>query len=107
MKRPRKIVFTMAALGVGFAALAFLTSGREPRYEGRSLTDWLALSLSGNQQGDDASIQDEVASAVKAIGTNAVPCLLQWLQSKEESPTKVRLIYMVKRWIPRYEHFGR
>src|SRR5205823_12852958 len=75
MKRGRLgIVLLACALGL---AGGFLLWPRdpEPKYQGVSLTGWLAK---GSNDG-------EAAAAVRHLGTNSIPFLLQWL-SYEPAP---------------------
>lgn len=54
-------------------SLAGWLAGREPRFEGRKLGDWL----------DDPTLSAaEIERAVRAIGTNAIPQLQSWLVRK-------------------------
>src|SRR6266404_3207967 len=65
-KRVLLIVVLSAAL-LALYAFVFIKKG-EPTYKGHSLSYWL-----------DATPSDESKSAVLAIGTNAIPYLLEWL----------------------------
>ena len=73
--RSRNIIaFLIVAV---IAVCAWLALGsREPRYDGRKLSDWL------DQYGrlDSGSTPDyEAATAIRSIGTNAIPLLLKYL----------------------------
>ena len=57
------------------------TSQNEPQYNGRTLSDWLL------HPGTIPAAQRE--AAVIAIGTNAIPCLLQWLRA-EDGPAAIK-----------------
>lgn len=64
-------------LGGGALALVLIAAGlhhfEEPRFEGRHLSAWL----------DDMNLSEaEIRRAVKGIGTNAIPCLQEWLISE-------------------------
>ena len=59
---------------VAGAALVFQSRNHEPTYHDRSLGDWL-VGLT-NYNGDDDT--DQAAEAVRNIGTNAIPYLVQY-----------------------------
>jgi hypothetical protein len=85
----RRVILLLALVGV-FVTLfiiAWPTDFNEPRYKGRSLSDWV-LSY------PDSS--GEAEPAIQAIGTNAIPWLLRWMQY-EPSPARrrVRSVYRV------------
>ena len=83
-------------LVTALALTAFLALDRQPRYAGRSLLDWLTEYRSGPDVRDrfltipvewegrvPTAQQKEAAEAVHHIGTNALPCLVKWLQYTE------------------------
>jgi hypothetical protein len=86
----------LVALG-GFTWLVLRP--REPEYGGQSLSHWL--------RGYDPRVvvgnKDEVDDAIRHIGTNAIPTLLQMLR-ESDSPLKSKLISMIDRqnWMPIY-----
>jgi len=72
----KKAVLVALTAVVAGAGVYFLMP-REPRYEGRSLSAWLAdLDL------ESPKSQEKPAQAVRAIGTNALPWLRKMLVSK-------------------------
>ena len=75
-RRKRCAIWVAAgcALAALIAMLAFQTE-REPEYGGRKLTEWLKLYL---QSPDRFADGQEAAEAVRHIGTNALPWLLNW-----------------------------
>jgi hypothetical protein len=80
MSKRRKRIILLAcgilALALGWIAM----QEREPRYNGRTLSSWLAQYLPNeSQQVSDADAR-EAATAVEAIGTNALPFLVEWLR---------------------------
>lgn len=67
----------------GIALLLWLTREREPEYQGKTLSEWLAIyadAIEGDQAQSELSIQrrTEAALAIRQIGTNALPHLLEW-----------------------------
>jgi hypothetical protein len=79
MKRVRVILILAA---VTIVAAGFMLQHREPRYKGRTLSEWLASAGSDRQAATDA---------VRRIGTNAIPWLLNWSVMKD-SKFKERIV---------------
>jgi hypothetical protein len=96
MKRPALCCSLTVAAILGLVILGLVTvrsfvgtAPKEPRYNGRPLSQWL-------QDYDDAETPDTVASihrdqviavsesAVNSIGTNAIPTLLAWLRGDNQ-----------------------
>jgi hypothetical protein len=84
MQRGRKILFACAGLVVAgtIAALTLTRHPREPEYAGRSLSQWLAaynqtVNFGGPEKPEPS------ADAIRHIGTNALPWLLDWIQYEE------------------------
>jgi hypothetical protein len=72
----RGIALALASV-LGAGVIAFFVLPREPRYEGRSLSAWLAeLDLESTHS------QSKPVEAVRAIGTNAFPWLRRMLRSQ-------------------------
>ncbi len=81
-----------AAIILGLVWFTY-TRNREPRYEGRSLSQWLDVcsEKSGPPEG--------AVDAVRHIGTNAVPFLVTWTQQTQGlTPWKQRLLVNVLSW---------
>jgi hypothetical protein len=85
MKRARVMAIVVTFLLLGWLGVS-LALNREPRYEGRSLTDWLVdydrTFMSALQIGyDDGPAASAVftasTNALRHIGTNAIPFLLK------------------------------
>lgn len=77
MHRNVKKAVLVALTAVIAGAGVYFLMPREPRYEGRSLSAWLAdLDL------ESPKSQEKPAQAVRAIGTNALPWLRKMLVSK-------------------------
>jgi HEAT repeat protein len=56
---------------VGFGVVAFWPGEREPGYNGKKLSEWLALQRYRPEEASDA---------IRAIGTNALPVLVSWAE---------------------------
>jgi HEAT repeat protein len=77
--RRRKRFFVLAVIGV--IGLGFwFTRSRDPKYQGKTLREWLRLSRNANYEDGSLAIP---SSAIRAIGSNAIPILLSELQAKD------------------------
>jgi HEAT repeat protein len=77
----RKTILVCIAV---WAAAACPLFADEPRYDGKTLSEWLETKtyLPGTKEVDPAR-EAQVKVAVRAIGTNALPYLLDWLAADE------------------------
>jgi hypothetical protein len=66
-------------LAAAVIAVASLSRDREPKHEGRRLSQWLALYCQ-YALAQDTTNADSAASAIRSIGTNAFPPMLEWLR---------------------------
>jgi len=89
-KKRLVLLAVMLALGAALAAL-WLNSSDEPCYQGRKLSAWLTAH---RENPDDA----RAIAAIRAIGTNAVPYLLQGF-SYSYLPRREGLIKAADIWI--------
>src|SRR5579863_2526556 len=92
MKRRRMLILVAAILLAAGAWLLFAHSG-EPRYEGKTVSYWFqeyCYSVAGPRT-DDAD-EGSALPALKALGTNAVPFLVQEaLDTNEDSALKSKI----------------
>lgn len=81
-KRKRFLVAALVVALLGWLAWTSLRGpASEPVYQGKSLRAWLVQLEDADSQVE----RDKAAAAVRQIGTNAIPTLLQMLR-EEESP---------------------
>lgn len=73
MRKSWPILLT-ACLAAVVGSYAFLRSSDEPSFQGRSLSQWIDLAAQPND------LRLEAESAVRTLGTNAVPTLLEWIR---------------------------
>ena len=76
MRKHRKLLILLACLAVVAGVVVFATRDDEPSYQGRSLSEWLLYGSKTVGQYKETEV------AVRAIGTNAIPCLLKWTRAR-------------------------
>jgi hypothetical protein len=102
----RKVVYAVAAvvaIGLFFAARHFTEPTRnEPIYQGKTLTKWLkqlddgeAFGISSSRPSSPTQRQLEAAEAIHAMGTNALPCLMEDIHAR---PTANNFRIRLYRW---------
>ena len=84
LKRHKLILSLLIGAAVAGGYFGFQTRAHEPSYNSRSLSDWLVGMT--NYNGDDDTAQ--AAEAIRQIGTNALPYLVQYIRY---TPSPVRL----------------
>jgi hypothetical protein len=88
MKQGPRAVWWLCCITATFAAIVWAWP-REPRYEGKSLGQWLAdLEL---DSGADRNARERAVAAVRAMGTNALPRLTRMLCAQDSAPKKLLL----------------
>lgn len=85
------IAFLLIVILAGIAWLTFRT--REPKYQGKSLSQWVDGYVQSLRDGETTKQTDE---AVRYFGTNAIPTLLRKLQAKE-SPFTEKLVALAQK----------
>lgn len=81
MGKRRKIILIALALLTGVSLAIFLTRSKQPNYQGKPLTVWLEAYRLPRERNQAA--WEEADKAVRHIGTNAIPTLLQMLRLNE------------------------
>src|SRR5581483_7455941 len=99
MKRIRIIVMVVAVVVIGVVAIVCFRA-REPRYQGRTLSEWIWV---GTDHIETSPEWSEANNAVKQIGTNAIPFLLEWVQA-EDTPQKEKVVFWLNEHAPFHFH---
>ena len=88
VKRRRKVLILAAVFVGAVLAVILWPEEKEPEYQGKKLSYWL-FRPPRPPFSEPAAPAEAIASetALRHIGTNAIPCLLKWL-SYEPSPLK-------------------
>lgn len=82
MRRTLKLLIALACLGTLAAVIALLVCDDEPHYNGRSLSEWLRPEPG---KPTERKLSAEAQTAIRHIGTNALPTILHWI-SYEAKP---------------------
>jgi hypothetical protein len=88
MRKHRKLLAATLFAVLAITIVVLLAHEPEPRYNGRSLSSWLkAYAAIYETTGTTQTIPDvgEAVHAIQAIGTNALPLLLKWIQQEPPS----------------------
>ena len=105
-KLPRKLMALCATLIIVAGAIALMVkfpTADEPSYQGLSLTEWIQKYV--DVEGRDAGFPDiernnkKCKEALMAMGTNAIPELLSWLQT-EGSPPQNMIVEALNKVLP-------
>src|SRR5690349_12212464 len=89
---PRSILVSLGVvLATAVLVRAITRPGpKEPEYKGKKLSYW--IDKSGRFMPDDGDA--EAVAAVRQIGTNGIPCLLEWIRSDSQLWDKLtRTVY--------------
>src|SRR5881396_431389 len=97
-KRFRTILAVAFLIAVGVLVWKVWASG-EPDYQGRALTFWIDQyqeHLLARGDSEQAVKRDQARTAIREIGTNALPVLLAMV-GKKDSALKTRVLALVGR----------
>ncbi|MDB6019136.1 MAG: domain containing protein [Pedosphaera sp.] len=92
-KRAAIICFLLLGLGLGIGLSGWL-GRREPKYQGRTLSGWLELGARGVPKAGD-----NVQEAMRHMGTNSLPFLLEMVRAKDSAAKK-----KVTEWVYNRDH---
>ena len=105
MRRKRVIIVLAVCVLVGIGVVAFWPGEKEPEYNGKKLSEW----LDGYQTGvamESPTQEREAIKAIRTIGTNALPCLLNWVRRRDVPTWQVRAAEQCHRlgldWLQRF-----
>jgi HEAT repeat len=95
MRKRRKLILLFLGCGIAAILLFTLSREREPRYQEKSLSEWISILEHGDPaaatgQDVNAISYQEAESGIRNIGTQALPFLIKWVQY-EEKPWRSRL----------------
>ena len=101
----RSIILLVFALLLAVGIVIYLRTPAEPRYEGRTLSSWLErgtcdnlylVMLAGEEHSQDF---EETCTAVRAMGTNALPFLIKW-SLERDSEAKENAVDWINQHLP-------
>lgn len=75
----RKFILLVATVLLGGVFFAFFSRPHEPSYQGKNLSEWVEKCATASTMSQPR--ENEVAAdAIRHIGTNAIPFLMEWIQ---------------------------
>jgi hypothetical protein len=99
-KRGRVLIAVVAVAVLATLVWTLLARPSEPVYKGGSLSYWLIQRTDSNSKAE----RDEAATAIRAMGTNAIPTLLRMMRAKE---SRFKSRWLARRWYGLFEmHFS-
>jgi len=78
-KRKRLLLAFAGIVAVVAGRFLFLNHNTEPTYDGRPLSEWVVIAAPMNPSPYTQSEKEAATEAIRAIGTNAVPHLVEWI----------------------------
>jgi hypothetical protein len=92
--KKRWVILLALGLLLGLAAAFWLgRAQREPEYEGKKLSEWAAISVSYSEPS-----RQRTETAIRQMGTNTLPWLLQWLDDEPPPPWKTKVLKIVAKF---------
>jgi len=103
MRKRRKVIVILGLIAVAAVGFVLLRPRDEPKYEGRYLSEWMATYEAATYGLDSSSPTtlaelEEAKHAVRAIGTNALPCFIKWMKHSELE-ARIALVRKLPSWI--------
>jgi hypothetical protein len=95
--RWRKLLIVLAVVAAIIAIVVALIP-REPKYQGRTLSEWIKDSAPRKSPDPETA---RAIEAVRRIGTNGLPWLIKWISAKEPPDWQIRLTKAgrLPRWV--------
>jgi hypothetical protein len=93
----RILTLSLLIAVVGVASWLLLRPEPEPVYQGKPLTYWCEQYIATYGPNSQGKSRAQVEIAIRAIGTNAIPTLLRWLKTDEDSKLKVKLLQLASK----------
>src|SRR5436309_2139027 len=100
MARRLGIVVVLLVAGVSGLLLWLVGGPREPVYQGRTLSSWLDhhVPSSAAHPPYNSPGWQKAEEALRAIGTNGIPTLLEMIGAKEPSPMMQQFLRVAARY---------
>jgi hypothetical protein len=104
MLKRRKLLLLLICLGC-VAVAVFLFRTKEPSFEGHTLSDWVAAYAKPETK-SQSDQKIEATAAIRHIGTNSIPYLLEWLRYEQPPGKPERLKKLSKPLVWLNNYFG-
>src|SRR6266404_2982002 len=101
MRQRRVYLLVVVLVVAGVLVAVFARREREPEYGGKRLSEWVRQYYQPRKYGGSPNADIDASSALRNIGTNALPHLVRWLNYYEAPPWKSRLFGVVNPWLRR------
>jgi len=123
----KRLILALLVCGLVTAFVAFLSKHTEPSYNGKTLTQWINIYCWPYNPTvadllprktffeDSEPRQNEAADAIRHIGTNAVPTLLDWMDKdfrvawkyklRAALPKRLQNSHSVDWWLVAQDHY--
>src|SRR5882762_7135488 len=88
----RILTVTLLTAVLGFVSWLLLSQPSEPVYQGKPLSYWCYQYEIDSSPDSESQLRAE--TAIRAIGTNAIPTLLRWLKAKD---SKLKLLQLASK----------
>lgn len=85
--RARRLLIVLAIFAT-LAIILFALIPREPKYQGRTLSEWIKDSAPRRSPDPE---QTRAVEAVRHIGTNGLPWLIKWISAREPRDWQINL----------------
>src|ERR1043166_4356748 len=73
------LLLGVGLMGLAMAVIVFVSRESEPSYEGKKLSQWIS-QLDPSRPEITTQARHEAQDALRHMGTNALPYLIEWLQ---------------------------
>jgi HEAT repeats/HEAT repeat len=106
MRKWSRIMTVILVIAIFGGLTLLLLHSREPVYQGTRLTVWCEQYHTNHWTGRNQELDKQAETAIRNIGTNALPSLLKMIGAKE-SPVRIKLLARVpKPWLTRFHVSG-
>jgi hypothetical protein len=96
-KEKFRLVACLLLIGTA-ALLAIILRPTEPAYRGKNLTEWGRLYSSALYSGaPDLKAKADVGDALRTMGTNSLPWLVQWISGSEERSIRTIIVALLQK----------
>jgi len=89
----RKAIIILAAAVIAVLVVVLWPGPKEPEYQGKKLSKWFEEYVENSVTNSQKTLEAE--DAIRHIGSNAVPVLIEWVKSKPPAAWRRKLLRIV------------